>query len=170
MKTTGAVISIIVMLLSLVLSCSTPSEPGILQGYVSIGPIQPVVRPREIVEVPCEVYEARKIIVYDQSGNKLIQQVDIDCDGKYAITLSPGTYQVDINRIGIDSSSDVPKSVEIKSGLTTRLDNQFDPCVKHKNSLFQVEFDFLANEVTTGITIWGRPIFPHKFVYLKPKR
>ena len=126
MKTIGAIISIIAIFLSLVLSCSTPSEPGILQGYVSIGPIQPVVRPGEIVEVPCEVYEARKIMVYDKSGNKLIQQVDIDCDGKYSVKLSPERYNIDINRIGIDSSSDVPKKVEINSGLTTRLDIDID--------------------------------------------
>jgi len=130
MKTASAIISIIVMLLSLVLSCSTPSELGILQGYVSIGPIQPVVRPGQIVEVPCEVYEARKIMVYNKSGNKLIQQVDIDCDGRYSIELSPGTYNVDINRIGIDSSSDVPKRVEINSGLTTKLDIDIDTGIR----------------------------------------
>ena len=87
-------------------------------------------RPGEIVEVPCEVYEARKIMVYDKSGNKLIQQVDIDCDGRYAVKLSPGTYNVDINRIGIDSSSDVPKRVEINSGLTTRLDIDIDTGIR----------------------------------------
>ena len=29
---------------------------------------------------------------------------------------------VDINRIGVDSSSDIPKQIEIQSGITVRLD------------------------------------------------
>ena len=37
--------------LVLLLSCSTPQEPGIIQGHVTIGPIQPVVRPGQEVEV-----------------------------------------------------------------------------------------------------------------------
>ena len=61
------------VILILVLSCSTPQESGILQGYVTIGPIQPVVRPGQEIEVPCAVYEARKIMVYSDTGKKLIE-------------------------------------------------------------------------------------------------
>ena len=129
-KTTATIISAAVIFLGLVFSCSAPEEPGILQGHVTIGPIQPVVRPGETVEVPCEVYEARKIMVYDTSGKKLVRQVDIDCDGTYTVELSPGTYVVDINRTGIDSSSDVPKAVEINSGLTTMLDIDIDTGIR----------------------------------------
>lgn len=112
------------------LSCGSTAEPGILQGKVTIGPLQPVERPGEVVEVPCEVYEARKIMVYNKSGNKLVEEVDIDCDGRYVVKLSPGTYTVDINRIGIDHSSDVPRQVEIKSGITTRLDIDIDTGIR----------------------------------------
>ena len=117
-------------LLLLPLACSSPQEPGILQGIVSIGPLQPVVRPGEVVEVPCEVYEARKIMVYNRSGDKLVQQVDIDCDGRYVVKLSPGTYTVDINRLGIDFSKGLPAQVEVRSAITTRLDIDIDTGIR----------------------------------------
>ncbi|MFC1974080.1 hypothetical protein ACFLU2_01850 [Chloroflexota bacterium] len=111
--------------------CSNVSpETGILHGIVSIGPISPVERPGEVYDIPCEVYEARKIMIYTEEASRLIQQVDIDCDGRYKTDLKPGIYTVDINRIGIDSSSDVPQKVEIKSGLTTRLDIDIDTGIR----------------------------------------
>ena len=103
---------------------------GILQGLVTIGPITPVERPGEKPPVPPEVYEARKIMVYDKSGRNLIQQIDIDSEGRYAAHLRPGTYTVDINHIGIDSSNDVPKQVEIQSGITMRLDIDIDTGIR----------------------------------------
>jgi hypothetical protein len=69
-------------------------------------------------------------MVYDKSGNKLIDEVDIDCDGRYVVKLTPGMYTVDINRIGIDHSSEVPKQVEIRSGITTRLDIDIDTGIR----------------------------------------
>jgi len=130
MKRLIIIASLTVFVLSFLVSCSASQEPGILQGYVTIGPIQPVVRPGEIIEVPCEVYKARKIMVYDKSRKKLIKQVDIDCDGRYIIELNPGNYTVDINRIGIDYSDEVPKQVAIKSGITIRLDIDIDTGIR----------------------------------------
>ena len=109
---------------------SATSETGILHGNVSIGPISPVEIPGEPSVVPCEVYEARKIMVYEENGKKLIQQVDIDCDGRYITELKPGIYTIDINRIGIDHSSDVPQKVEIKSSITVRLDIGIDTGIR----------------------------------------
>jgi len=103
---------------------------GILQGIVTIGPITPVERPGEKPPIPPEVYEARKIMVYDRSGRTLIQQIDIDSEGRYVAHLKPGTYTIDINRIGMDSSDDVPQQVEIQLGITTRLDIDIDTGVR----------------------------------------
>ena len=104
---------------------------GILQGIVTIGPITPVERPGEKPPIPPEVYEARKIMVYDKSGKELIQQVDIDSEsGWYVAHLKPGTYTIDINRIGMDSSDDVPQQVEIQLGITTRLDIDIDTGIR----------------------------------------
>ncbi len=109
---------------------SAGSETGILQGKVSIGPISPVERPGETPIIPCEVYEARKIVVYNEKGNELIQQIDIDCDGRYKTELNPGIYTIDINRIGIDHSPDVPQKVEIRSSITVRLDIDIDTGIR----------------------------------------
>jgi len=104
---------------------------GILQGIVTIGPITPVERPGENPPIPPEVYEARKIMVYDKSGKKLIQQIDIDSESRwYVAHLKPGTYTIDINRIGMDSSDDVPQQVEIQLGITTRLDIDIDTGIR----------------------------------------
>ncbi|MFC1864287.1 META domain-containing protein [Chloroflexota bacterium] len=103
---------------------------GILQGLVRIGPITPVERPGEKPPIPPEVYEARKIMVYDKSGRNLIQQIDIDSAGRYVAHLNPGTYTVDINHIGMDSSDDIPKQVEIQSGITIRLDIDIDTGIR----------------------------------------
>ena len=112
--------------LFLLTACGSPVETGILQGIVTIGPLQPVEKPGEVIVTPCEVYETRKIMVYDKSGEKLVEQVDIDCDSRYVVRLAPGTYTVDINHIGIDFSKDLPAQVEIESGITTRLDIDID--------------------------------------------
>lgn len=125
------VILLVAIIVLFIGGCSSvSSETGMLQGKVTIGPISPVERPGETSTIPCEVYEAIKIMVYDEKGNKLIQQIDIDCDGGYITELKPGIYTIDINRIGIDHSSDVPQKVEIKSSITVRLDIDIDTGIR----------------------------------------
>ena len=69
-------------------------------------------------------------MVYDKSGKKLIQQVDIAYEGRYVVHLKPGTYTIDINHIGVDSSDDVQQQVEIQLGITTRLDIDIDTGIR----------------------------------------
>ena len=126
---------VIIVLGLLVIGCSSTAEKGLLQGNVHIGPISPVEQPGQDTTLRCDVYEARKIMIYDKSGEKLLKQVDIDCNAeenytRYRVELGPGIYIVDINRIGIDSSSDVPKQVEIQSGITVRLDIDIDTGIR----------------------------------------
>jgi len=76
---TGIIITGLAAISLFIGGCSNPDQdPGILEGKVTIGPIVPVERPGQTYEVPCEVYEARKIMVYDRNHDKLIKQVDID--------------------------------------------------------------------------------------------
>ncbi len=63
-------------------------------------------------------------------GRSEITRVQIDGKGTYRVTLSVGTYVVDINRIGIDRGVDFPKRVEIASGRTTRLDVELDTGIR----------------------------------------
>jgi len=105
---------------------ATPKK-GLLQGNVSISPTSPVEMPSDENNIRCEFYEARKIMIYDEDGTKLLMQVDIECNSvenyaRYRVELDPGFYTVDINHIGVDFSSDVPKIIEIISGATVKLD------------------------------------------------
>ena len=106
------------------------AENGILHGKVAIGPISPVEQAGDNNEIPCEVYQARKIMVYDRKHETLVKQVDIDCNGRYRTELKPGVYVVDINHIGIDYSSEVPAEIRVQSGLTVRLDIDIDTGIR----------------------------------------
>ena len=104
---------------------------GTLRGHVTIGPIKPVVQPGDDPEdVPPEVYDARKIMVYDVSGKKLIAQVDIGHDGNYSVDLDAGTYLIDINNLGIDNSNEVPTTIELVSGESVTLDIDIDTGIR----------------------------------------
>ncbi len=104
---------------------------GILKGHVTIGPIEPVVQPGDDFEdIPPEVYDARKIMVYDASGEELIEQIDIGHDGNYSVELASGTYLIDINNLGIDYSDQVPVDVEILTGETVQLDIDIDTGIR----------------------------------------
>jgi hypothetical protein len=117
------------------IGCSDTTEKGLLQGNVLIGPTTPIEQEGQGLTLYCDVYSPRKIMVYDKSGEILIQQVDIECDEeeqitRYRVELEPGTYIIDINHIGFDYSDDVPKQVEIKSGLTFKLDIEIDTGIR----------------------------------------
>lgn len=104
---------------------------GTLQGNVAIGPLQPVVRVDEPTpEVPPEVYAARQIVVHAADGLAEIARVPIGPDGSYSVDLPPGDYVIDINRVGIDFSKDVPAKVHIEAGQTVTLDVAIDTGIR----------------------------------------
>jgi hypothetical protein len=103
---------------------------GILEGTVTIGPICPVERPGVPCPVPCEAYQARKILIYDENGTKLLQQVNINCDGHYLVELKAGEYTVDVTHAGIGHVTNVPKKIEIKSGKTIELNIDIDTGIR----------------------------------------
>ena len=130
------IIVFVVTMLGTMLSCTGDlKQTGTLEGTVKIGPIWPVEHPGESPPVPSEVFEARKIMVYDKDGNKLIEKVDIvqidqRQEGHYNVQLKAGSYVVDINNIGIDRRADVPREVEIKAGQTAKLDIDIDTGIR----------------------------------------
>jgi len=77
---------ILVILSIFTIGCSNTVEKGLLQGNVLIGPITPVEQPGQEITLRCDVYALRKIMIYYKSGERLIQQVDIDCDEEEQIT------------------------------------------------------------------------------------
>ena len=100
-----------------------------------IGPVTPVEQPGQDTTLRCDFYDARKIMIYDESGNRLLMQVDIECNAdenyaRYRVELEPGIYTVDTNRLGIDYSDDVPRQVQIISGQTFKLDIDIDTGIR----------------------------------------
>ena len=68
--------------------------------------------------------------VYDKNGSKPVKKVDLGQDGYYNVKLKPGIYTVDINHVGIDSSSDVPKKIEIRPAETVELNIDIDTGIR----------------------------------------
>jgi hypothetical protein len=125
-----AFILTILLILPVAGCVSETQEPGTLEGNITIGPIWPVEIPGELKPIPPEVYQARKVMVYDKSGKRLVEEVGLSNGGYYSVQLKPGTYTIDINRIGIDSSSDVPKQIVIETGQTVVLNIDIDTGIR----------------------------------------
>ncbi|MBI4334371.1 MAG: hypothetical protein HY673_24215 [Chloroflexi bacterium] len=132
----------VVLLLSTgLLACSpgttpqaTPAPTGVIEGTVTIGPISPVERPGVTPIVPPQVFEARKVVITSERGDKVatvdIAQVDQSSTGRYSVRLAPGDYTIDINRAGIDRAREVPRKVAVRSGETVRVDINIDTGIR----------------------------------------
>ncbi len=114
-------------------ACQGPTDPeqdnrprGRLAGLVTIGPNCPVEQVGQPCPTPPSAYSLRKILVFDETRSRQLFTVDIDSRGLYAIDLVPGTYVIDIKGVGLDRSSDVPKTITIKANLVTRVDINID--------------------------------------------
>jgi hypothetical protein len=105
-------------------------EKGVLQGKVTIGPLCPVEPCRISPSQMEKVYEMRKILIYDANRQSVLEEVNIDKNGTYRIELNPGNYVVDINRIGIDRSTEVHGKINIEPGKTVVLDINIDTGIR----------------------------------------
>ena len=114
-----------------------PTEPdqnpavrvrGTLLGLVTIGPNCPA--SQEPCPTPMSAYAARKILVFDEQRTREPLTVDIDVRGIYRISLLRGKYVVDFQGIGLDRSTDVPKTVTIEALSETRLDIRIDTGIR----------------------------------------
>jgi hypothetical protein len=117
-------------------SCQT-SVPAtaLITGAVTIGPITPVEQPGQCPPVPPEVFSSRKIMIYNESGDKLLQQVNINqigqtANGYYTILIAPGTYTIDINHAGIDSADNLPQKITIPVNETVTIDVNIDTGIR----------------------------------------
>jgi hypothetical protein len=117
---------------SILYACAQkPSEIGIIEGHVSIGPLVPVVRLGEVEPTPDPiVYEEREVVIYEQNGETEVARLEIDGKGNYRAELPVGTYMVDINHLGIDTAKDLPKEIVITNQEVTRLDIDIDTGIR----------------------------------------
>lgn len=113
-------------------SPTSPDFPvyGKLTGTVTIGPNCPNDDPSNPCPPPPGAFSLRKVLVYDAARTTLLDTVDIDAHGFYAIDLHPGDYTVDIQKAGLDSSADVPAKVTINANVATTLNIGIDTGVR----------------------------------------
>ena len=104
---------------------------GYLEGRASIGPLQPVERVGVPAPTPSPAAcSARGLVVFDAQTGAEVTRFDLASDCTYRVALSPGTYRVELQRRGIDSSKDLPQTVTISTGQTTRLDISIDTGIR----------------------------------------
>jgi hypothetical protein len=118
-------------------SCAAPGSTGtaLITGAVTIGPITPVEQPGQCPPVSAEVFSSRKIMIYNASGQKLLQQVDINqigqtASGYYTALVAPGTYTIDINHAGIDSAANLPQKITVSAKETVTIDIDIDTGIR----------------------------------------
>ena len=110
-------------------------ETVLLQGAVTIGPLSPVEGPGENHPVSPEVFNSRKLILYDESGEKMVReihftQIDQGATGYYTAQIAPGTYILDINRLGIDSADNLPVKITVTEDETVTIDVNIDTGIR----------------------------------------
>jgi len=105
---------------------STP-EHGVVTGQVVIRPISPAEEEGASTPTPWpDLYEGRVILIYGPGGEEVIRRAEIDHEGTYREELPPGTYVVDIKRIGPISAAGLPKTIQVISGETVRVNIVID--------------------------------------------
>jgi hypothetical protein len=123
---------ILVLGVSSLFACAPiPQEYGTLQGQVLIGPLQPVIQEGEVEPTPApEVYAAREIVLFKENGKTEFTRVSIGPNGSYRAELPVGIYVVDINHVGIDMASDLPRKIKIAPQTVTILDISIDTGIR----------------------------------------
>jgi hypothetical protein len=127
------------MVLVAVILCAS-CQPGgdesvLLQGAVTIGPIWPVEQPGESRPVSPEVFSSRYLIIYDETGEKLVRevyftQIGQTAVGYYTAQIAPGTYVIDINRLGVDSADGLPVTIDVAVDETVTIDVDIDTGIR----------------------------------------
>jgi hypothetical protein len=83
--------------------------PAGIEGRVTIGPLCPVERfpPDPACQPTPETFAAVKVLILDPAG-AVLRRVDLDDQGRYAVSLAPGTYLVDTTWRGIGEGGGDP--------------------------------------------------------------
>jgi len=105
----------------LLASSCTLGQPSYIEGQVTILPAAGE------GGSPALVFSACQIIIYDTQTGQLSHVVGVDSEGNYSTKIRPGSYVVDLYRMGsVGRSTDVPAVIQINSGETWVLDITLD--------------------------------------------
>jgi hypothetical protein len=125
-----------VALLTCIIGCSgdsgtTLTNPGLLKGTVSIGPLCPAQIPGDQCQPSPDLYTSHHIIVLSENGNSVVATAPISGDGSYSVELNAGTYTIDYgpHDIGIPGSF-VPLKTAVEADKTTVLDIHIDTGIR----------------------------------------
>ena len=107
------------------------AQSGYLESRASIGPLQPVDRVGVPTPTPPPAAcTSRGLVVHSVDGSAEVQRIAFEPDCTYRVELPPGSYRVELDGRGIDSSRDLPRAVTILPGQTTRLDVSIDTGIR----------------------------------------
>jgi hypothetical protein len=65
-------------------------------------------------------------VVYAAESGSEVARFHFGPDCSYKVALPAGSYRVELDRTGIDRAQDLPRTVVISAGQTTRLDITID--------------------------------------------
>jgi hypothetical protein len=128
---------ILVLTGSLIISSCQPggAETVLLQGAVTIGPLTPVQQVGVCPTAAPAVFSSRHLVIYDESGKKLVRevyftQIGNSASGYYTAQIAPGSYTIDINRNGIDRAEGLPKKISVSADETVTIDVNIDTGIR----------------------------------------
>jgi hypothetical protein len=109
----------------------TDSSLGYLVGRANIGPLQPVARVDVAPPTPSPAAcTARGLAVYALDRGADVVRFAFQPDCGYSVGLPPRSYRVELDRHGIESSKDLPRTVTIIAGQTTQLEVSIDTGIR----------------------------------------
>jgi hypothetical protein len=101
---------------------TTSTSSGTVTGTVTIGPVCPV----ESIEHPCvvppETYTSRSVMVYAADNVTELERHPLDAEGRFTLTLKPGTYGLQIRPAGIGAGEIKPITVVADKVATIHFD------------------------------------------------
>ncbi len=110
---------------------TTSGDDGILEGQAFVGPLTPVERVGVPTPTPSpSVCTARGLAIFAANATTPVTSFSLAPDCTYRVTLSPGQYVVRLRPGVFGFSKDLPKTVTIQRGQTTRLDVHIDTGIR----------------------------------------
>jgi hypothetical protein len=110
-----------------------PSETGLLEGRISIGPICPstTIPPAPECLPTAETYNAYPVTVWTSDGRWKIGQVVPDLDGLYSLELMPGQYLLVLEKTNsMIGGSNLPLKVTVTEGQSSNINIDIDTGIR----------------------------------------
>jgi len=103
------------------------ANTGSIEGSVKIGPLKPgPVRQNEPPPDTTRLFSSHKIVILSEDGDKVVQEVPLDAQGNYRVSLPPGKYRVDFQPHDIGMTPFQPQMVTVEANQTARHDLEID--------------------------------------------